>query len=180
MEYKKLTVKETLKLLAASGLILSSLALPNLALSYSKLAKEWRKYKKGDIGRIIKRLRKQELISVKDDGNTIEIELSEDGRRKLLSYNFEEISLPKRRDGKLRVVIFDIPNEKKVARDMFRAKLILLGFKRIQKSIFLSPYPCKKEVEFITYFLGIEKYVSLMQVGKVELGPTFEFISSTK
>lgn len=171
----RLSVKSALKLLAVGGLVVSSLAAPNLLVAYQFLSKKWRKYRNGDIGRLVRRLHKRELVRVKEvDGKTI-IELSDKGKKKLLEYNFEELNLRKRRDGKLRVVIFDIPNTKKLAREIFREKLKQLGFMMLQKSVFMSSYVCQSEMEFIVNYLGIEGNVILLKVDKVELGPEFRF-----
>lgn len=175
MSDEKLSVKRAIKMLALGGLVVSAVAAPNLVLSYNLLNKEWRRYKNGDIGRLVKRLHKQELVRVKDeDGKTI-IELSDKGKRKLLEYNFEELDLKKKRDGKLRVIIFDIPNTKKLAREMFREKLKQMGFVMLQKSVFISPYICNSEIEFIINYLEIETNVILLRVDRVELGPEFKF-----
>lgn len=175
MSQEKLTTKDTLQILAVSGVVISALAIPNIAIAYGYLHKKWQRYKRGDIGRIVKRLHKQELVKIGEvNGQTI-IELSDRGKLKLLQYNFADLNLKKKRDGKIRMVIFDIPNKKKQARDMFRSKLKELGFIKIQESVFLTPYICQKELEFIVNYLEIADYVMLFQIGKTEIGPDFEF-----
>ena len=44
-------------------------------------------------------------------------------------------------DGKLRIVIFDIPEHKKGWRDWIRQELILLQFQQLQKSVHIGKYP---------------------------------------
>ncbi len=172
---EKLSAKVALKLVAITGLVVSSLALPNIAIAYGSIAREWKKYKRGDIGRIIKRFQKSELIAVREQNGQTVIEISEKGKAKLLKYDFDNLTLKKKRDGKSRVVIFDIPNTKKASRDIFRRKIEGLGFIKLQESVFVSAYPCREEIEFIVNFLFIEKYVSLFQMGKIELGPELQF-----
>lgn len=175
MAEERITVKDALKILGVSGLVISSILLPNIAISYNYLGKQWRKYKRGDIGRIVKRLHEQELLSVsEEDGKTV-IKLSDKGKQRLLKYDFDNISLPKHRDGKFRVVSFDIPNDKRVARDIFRRKLKDLGFLQVQESIFITPYPCREQIEFIINLLEISEFVMLFQLGKIEFGPKFLF-----
>jgi len=56
-------------------------------------------------------------------------------------------------------VAFDIPEDYKRARDALRRKLQQLGFRELQKSVFVFPYECKDEIEFIVEFFAIRKYV---------------------
>ena len=69
--------------------------------------------------------------------------------------------LAKRRqpDGKLRIIIFDIPEKFRWGRDALRKKLKELGFCEFQKSVFVFPYDCKDEIDFIIEFFNIRKYV---------------------
>ena len=38
-----------------------------------------------------------------------------------------------------------------------------MGFRSIQKSTFIIPYPSKDEIEFITHFYRLEKYVLFLR-----------------
>lgn len=176
MAGEKLSTKDFLKILAVSGIILSSFVVPGLPIAFSYISRKWVKYKRGDIGKIIRRFHKQELISFSEriDGR-VEIKLSEKGKNKLLTYDYESIELKKKRDGKFRMVLFDIPEELKVARELFRRKLRELGFVKVQKSVFISAYPCKKELEFVSHYLGINSHIILLELGKIEIGEDFIF-----
>ena len=52
-------------------------------------------------------------------------------------------------DGEWRIVIFDIPEKFKKAREALRMKLKELGFLELQKSVFIFPYECEDEINFI-------------------------------
>ena len=43
-------------------------------------------------------------------------------------------------DGKWRVVVFDVPERRRAARDFLRRQLKLLGFRQLHKSVWVSPY----------------------------------------
>ncbi len=62
-------------------------------------------------------------------------------------------------DRKWRVVFFDIPEKKRKARDALRNKLRELGFRELQKSVFVHPYSCQSEIDFIVEFFEIRPYV---------------------
>lgn len=49
-------------------------------------------------------------------------------------------------DGKWRLVIFDIKEKERYLRDMLREKLVELGFGRLQKSIYLSPFDFNQDL----------------------------------
>lgn len=135
------------------------------------LIKAWNEVNKTDLGRIIKRLEKQEMISIKEDNNKIKIEITEKGKRRLLEYDFENIvRKSKKRDGKWRIIVFDIPEKKKKSRDAFRRKLLQLDCIRLQDSVFISAFPCKDEVDFLSNYLEISDFVTLLTVGKIERG----------
>jgi DNA-binding transcriptional regulator PaaX len=57
------------------------------------------------------------------------------------------------------LVIYDIPHSKKAARDALRRKLRELGFFEWQKSVFIYPYPCREQIDFIIEFFDIRPYV---------------------
>jgi hypothetical protein len=137
-----ITIKEAVKLLALSSVIASSFIIPGLPLSIHYLAKAWRKYSKGDVAKIIEVLYKKNLLSFKEKENgEVEIRLSEKGNDRILQYNFWDLKLKRTIDRKIRIVIFDIPNKSKKARDVFRRKLKELGFSMIQESVFATPFP---------------------------------------
>jgi hypothetical protein len=71
---------------------------------------------------------------------------------------------PEKWDGKFRMVMFDIPEEKRNTRDVVRRKLETIGFKRIQESVFLYPFECKQEIDSLCFFTGIDQYLVYMIV----------------
>lgn len=159
-------------MIAVSGILIGSAFLPTLPMAAGAVIKAWKDINKKDLGRIIKRLEKQEMIFMEEraDGK-MAIQITDKGRKRLLEYDFENIELKtKRRDGKWRLVIFDIPEDKKNARDVFRRKLLQLDFIRLQDSVFASAYPCKAEVDFLCHFLGISDFVTLVSLNKIERG----------
>lgn len=102
---------------------------------------------------------KQIRFSKKNDRNIIEI--TENGHKELLKYNLEKMILNKSKkwDGWWHVVTFDIPEENKNARDAFRSLLKRLDFHKLQKSVFITPYKCKKEINYIKEVYEIRNYV---------------------
>lgn len=109
-------------------------------------------------------LKKQGYIRIFIEKKKKYIELTGKGKSKIQKISFDKIRLkrPKRWDGSFRVVIFDIPKKFNTQRDIFRHKLENLGFIRIQKSVYLNPFPCAEEIKEISKRLNISEYVLIM------------------
>lgn len=123
----------------------------------------WEKAKRrGILKTAIKRLEKRKLVSWSETNGKLKLVLTEDGRRKVLKYRLEELKLkkPEKWDGLFRVIIFDIPENKKGVREMFRKKLKDLEFYQLQKSVFVTQYECRDEIEFLKNFYEIPSHVS--------------------
>lgn len=176
MSDRKIYTKEVLKAIAVGGILLGTVAIPTLPMAATAVIKAWKNVNKKDLGRIIKRLEKQEMISITEQNSQISIMITEKGKKRLLEYDFENIELKaKRRDGKWRLIIFDIPEDKKSARDIFRRKLLELDFIRLQDSVFASAFPCKSEIDFLCHFLEISDFVTLVSLDKIERGEKLLF-----
>lgn len=107
------------------------------------------------------KLRKQKLIEIIEDGNYHKLILTENGREVFLRFNYEELKIenPKIWDRNFRVVVFDIPETKRAARNSLREKMKELGCVKFNDSVWVYPYPCQKEIDFIANYWGIGKYV---------------------
>ena len=70
----------------------------------------------------------------------------------------------KRMDRYQRLIIFDIPEERRDARNILRRKLKEFECKLLQKSVYLTPYICEQEINEIARILNIESYVHLLKV----------------
>jgi DNA-binding transcriptional regulator PaaX len=99
----------------------------------------------------------------------IHFELTAQGEKLLHKYQFSELGpkAPSKWDGKWHLVSFDIPQRANYAREILRDKLKRMGFFRVQQSLWVHPYDCTKELDFIIDFLHIEGYVLEFRV-KVE------------
>lgn len=71
-------------------------------------------------------------------------------------------------DKKWRIVTFDIPEKFKKARNALREKLKDLGFLKYQKSIFIYPYECKDEIDFVIEFFDIRPFVRYIEAENLD------------
>ena len=118
--------------------------------------------KRGRLRATIKRLESQKLISWSETDGELRLVLTENGKRKVLQYRLNEMKIEKtpKWDGLFRIVIFDIPEKKKVARETLRKKLKELEFQQLQKSVFVTPYECRDEIDFLKNVYEVAPYVS--------------------
>jgi CRISPR-associated endonuclease Cas2 len=88
----------------------------------------------------------------------------------VLRYNLEKISLKPSTswDKKWRIVLFDIPEKNKKARDVLRFHLKKMGFFEYQKSVFITPHNCEKEIEFISEFYRIKPFIRIIIATKLD------------
>jgi DNA-binding transcriptional regulator PaaX len=64
--------------------------------------------------------------------------------------------------------MFDIPEKLKKVRESLRFHFKDMGLIEFQKSIFIHPFPCKKEIEFIIEFYNARKYVRFILAEEVD------------
>ena len=108
--------------------------------------------------RKLRELKRRKLLSFKELGNgSVKIELSHHGKRLVRMYNLEDMKIqkPKRWDGWWRMITYDIPTRQKQASNAFREKIKALGLYPMQRSIWISPYECLPEIEFLAMVFEI-------------------------
>lgn len=166
--------KTILQLAAIGGILTVVMVAPKIFAAFNDLSKTDKKYKgffyKKDFNNSIKYLKNKKYIKVikKDDG-TFEIYLEKKGAQKALFESFNDLTIKKQEkwDNLWRIVIFDIPEKLKWGRDGFRGKLKQLNFYQIQESVFVFPYDCKKEVEFLCSIFNISDYVRFIEAKSI-------------
>ncbi len=127
-----------------------------------QMEKEWKDINKWALRQAIRKLYQSKLITEKTnkDGSTTLV-LSDSGKKYAMTYKLDEMKIkePKTWDGQWRVIAFDIPEQRKKARDELRFRFRQIGLQELQKSIFVYPYPCEKEVDFLVEFYQLRPYV---------------------
>jgi DNA-binding transcriptional regulator PaaX len=161
--------KEILKGLALGGFIVACFALPGLA----QVLVMFRPKSSADryrIKRTIKNLQKQRLVKIYEKDGKEVVEITQKGEKQMLQYRLDDIKInpSKKWDGLWRVVIFDIPQKKKRARDAISFKLKEMGFYPLQRSVFVSPYECRDELDFIGEFFHVRRFIKFLLVKEIE------------
>lgn len=161
--------KEILKGLALGGFLVACLAMPGLTkivpLFKPNGAKDRYRIKRTIIG-----LQKKKLVNIYTKGGNQVVEITKAGERKVLEYNLDDMKLkvPKKWDGWWRIVMFDIPESKRKMRSAVSWKIKELGLFPIQKSVFVSPYVCKNEIDFIGEFFDVRDHIVYIKAKEIE------------
>lgn len=149
------SVKKKILLLIYAGVALG--AAKSMGKQWSiigEVSKEWKKINRISLKRGLDSLYNAKLIDLKPKGNSFQIILSSEGRKLSAKFNLETLKIEKQKnwDGKWRIVMFDVPEKIKKVRDALRFHFKHIGLVEYQKSVFISPYPCEKEIKFIAEF----------------------------
>jgi DNA-binding transcriptional regulator PaaX len=155
-----------INLIAAGGVLSVALIAPGATQLFKESLKPLRCFSQRQLYMAIYRLKKKKLVKEIERAGDVVWQLTPQGH-KVADQQSAWFATPQpapRWDKKWRLVIFDIPEKKKVARDVLRGKLKLWGFRQLQKSVWIWPYPCRQEVEALAESLEITPYVQVAEV----------------
>jgi phenylacetic acid degradation operon negative regulatory protein len=118
---------------------------------------------KSALSKAIVRLKEKGFIETNIDEKGLIFKLTDEGKQMLFLTEAEG----KEWDGKYRIVIFDIPEQKKLVRNLFRRNLKKWGFKPLQKSVWISKkHITEKLLDYVKY-LKLEDWVMVIESDKV-------------
>ena len=126
-----------------------------------EVSQEWKEINEKKLKQELRQLYRSKIIERKENSDgSYSMTLTEKGRLRILTYHFEKMRIKGEKwDGKWRMVAFDIPEKLKSGRNALRNKIKELGFYEFQKSVWIYPYKCKDEIDFIIEHFGLRKYV---------------------
>src|SRR5574337_352735 len=162
-----------LRLTAGGAFIGSAILVPGLAIGLDKPFNALmntldKRAREREFRRVLNYMERQKLISRQKYQHGIEI--TEKGRRRLRKVEFDNLKVnkPKKWDGKWRLVIFDIPEEHKSARNSLGSKLKLLGFTPLQRSVWIYPFPCHELIESIKLYYKVTRFVTYVEASHID------------
>ena len=173
--------KEVLILLGAGAFLAASIIFPGLPMvakpfinaakeaNRNKRQKEWEKFNLWRLRQVIKRMQNSKLVEVKEEKGIPIIKVTQKGKQKLLRYKIDEMVLDESNwDGKWRLIIYDVQTGKRANSEMFRIMLNKLKFLKLQRSVYLSPFKCEDEIEYLRLLFEIGNEVQILKVGSLE------------
>lgn len=135
-----------------------------MPLTYSGLKRNLN-YIEGDPRRLTNNIRSLERRGyIKINHKSDSIVLTRKGQIKLI-----ENCSDSRIDGKWRMLSFDIPEQIAKNRDQFRRSIKRIGYKQLQKSLWVCPYSRADEINLIINEMGLNKYVVYLLVEKTDI-----------
>lgn len=157
-----------LKVLAGTGIVSVSLIAPQMTRLFKELDRpaknRQRLYRR--IDQAVLRLSCSGLATISGERGRRKVSLTGKGRALAQTIEHEIYTIPEPAlwDGKWRVLMFDMRESRKHARDRLRRMLANAGFVRLQDSVWVFPYPCDEFVSLIRAHLksGVGEMLSMV------------------
>lgn len=171
-ERKKANIQKIiLSSVAVAGVLSVGLLAPNAlqALKFLGLDKKLKNFKY-DTNRSLSNLISLGLVVfIEKDGKKY-LKLTKKGQLKLITLEKDDFKFktPKKWDKKWRIVIFDIPQKRRLQRDKLRFTLKQIGFIRLQNSVWVFPYDCEELVTLLKLDFKIGKDILYIIADKIE------------
>jgi CRISPR-associated endonuclease Cas2 len=152
---------------AAAGILSVGLLAPNVVGALAKMGIINTKRRKEVINQARERLITKGLLERNEKGF---LKLTPKGETKLRELERREYQLPppKKWDKKWRLLIFDIPEKRKVLREKIRNTLRTIGFSQLQKSVWIYPYDCEDLIALLKADFKIGKDLLYLVVEEME------------
>ena len=161
--------KEILTGLALGGFIVACIVMPNLA-QVVNLFKPKDSRDRYRVKQALRGLQKKNMVHIVSRKGQDVVEITAQGKKKVLEYDLANMQLNTRQkwDQKWRIVMFDIPETKKRARNAVSFKIKDIGMYSIQKSVFVFPHPCKDEIDFVGEVFGVRKNIIYIEATHID------------
>ena len=131
-----------------------------------------KKEKERKILRSLKNLEKKQIISLEEKDDKVFVYLKDKNHPKIVEYSIKKLldfkKKNKKWDGRWFMVFFDVPEIQRNKRDYLRSFLRRLGFYPYQKSVYIFPYECEKEVSLIKKIVEGAKYMKYIIAERIE------------
>lgn len=171
MKTKDKISKDLLKYIAIGGLITLAMLSPVGGPKIVKALLKQLKYKLKQIRSSAYYLKKRGLVEfIKEDSKNVTVKITNNGKKYLRTFDIDNMILnqPVTWDKKWRLVIFDVPEKHKKAREALRRKLKDLNFLRLQDSVWVTPYPCEDEIRFLREIFIIPFNVDIIETSDLK------------
>lgn len=122
-----------------------------------------------NVVRSIHSLKRGGYVKFRKQGDKVVPVLTKRGRIEVAGYELHKLKVkPSVWDGIWRLIVFDIPEDYRWYRDAFRQRLMNIGFREMQRSVFVFPYPCENVLQNTLDVLQLHEYVRYIEADLVE------------
>jgi len=171
MKTKNIISKDLLRYLMIGGIVTLAMLSPIGGPKIVKALLKQLKYKIKQIRSSAHYLKKRGLVEfIKEDKDNVTIKITEKGKKYFRTFDIDNMILarPAVWDKKWRLVIFDVPEKDKKAREALRRKLKDLNFVRLQDSVWVTPHPCEDEIRFLREIFVIPFNVDVIETNDLK------------
>lgn len=134
-----------------------------LRLAYEK------KKRKRSFSQFISYLKRMGYIKIPAGENIGVIRFTTKGEKKALEGAKGVDTLPPRKDGKMLMLMYDIPKRKRDVRHAFRSALEFLDYEMLQKSVWVSGKDVLEKTEKAVREYGLDDCVNLFVIEKIQV-----------
>lgn len=122
-------------------------------------------------------LNKKAWVKLRQRRKGLEVSITNGGLRRIAK-NGPQILLakPPAWDKKFRIVAFDIPLSRRSAAESFRRRLKGLNFAKLQRSLWIYPYPCEQQITQLAGHYGLKSDITVLLVEKISNAGEFKKI----
>lgn len=171
-------IDDMLVVVAAAGAVGVAIVAPNAIQAIEKPLEKFitNKQDRKELRRIAKYLKRRDLVRItENDDDTFTISLTNAGESRSKQVRFDRLEVDTGHwDERWRIIMFDIPEEHKSTRDYISRHLRLIGFKQLQRSVFIYPYAVDEFVALMRdMFPELEKHLLYMTVDDLDQHNTF-------
>lgn len=165
--HTSILIDSLLRTVAVGGFTVASITLPGTAQLLDKPLRRFAKQldkrqRQRELQRLLRYARQAKLVT---ESYKHGLQLTEKARNRLEKVDIDQLEIPNQQnwDKTWRIVIYDIPESYKRGRDSLSSKLRQLSFYQLQRSVWVHPFPCTKEIAMIAASYSIERFVTIIQ-----------------
>jgi len=149
--------RDILYVLFIGGAIVLAASSPYAGIALWRAWQGKRKYQKRQFANTVHRLKRNNLLHIERRGHEVMVSLTPKGKKVAGYMEIKQLKIQrdKRWDRLWRIVVFDIAELRRFERNAFRIMLREIGFVHFQKSVWVQPFPCKREVDILREFFGL-------------------------
>lgn len=97
------------------------------------------------------------------------LQLTEKGRRKAMEGKAKGTKWSARKDGRMIMLLYDIPKEKSSVRYAFRDALVALDYEMFQKSVWVSDKEVFEKTRQTIHDFGLDSFVDMFLIEKIRV-----------
>lgn len=166
-------VDEVIRFAAVAGVVTTGMAIPNAMIALEKplnalLGSLDKRDHERELRRIVSNMKSQGyLVAGSYDHG---LQLTDKARQRLAKIQFDDLRIEPVAswDGFWRIILYDIPEHKKGSRNALNGTLRRLGCFQLQRSVWITPFPCRKELEIVCAEYDVDEFVTYFEARNLD------------